>query len=178
MARLTDTLDVDAPVDRCFALLTAPPTPPPTLVVGLGGQRVEYRDATLEVVGADPDRHRAVLRAAATTRDGDGRVTAVVAASLRPAPGGTTIDLVTDLVATGAGADVARALLPSASRRLLRDLTRDLPPAPAPAVVAAEPGVPAPRRSWLLVGAGVAAAAAVGAVAVGAVAAVAWSRRP
>lgn len=174
MARLTDTLDVDADLERCFALLTSPPTPLRSIVLGLGGQRVEYRDTTVEVTAADPARHRVVL----TAGDGAGRLRARIAATLHAGPAGTRIDLVTDLDVTGSGADVARALLPSASRRLLRDLTRDLPPAPTPAVDdrvgdVGERDVAAPRRSQLLVGAGVATAAALAAAA-----AVARSRRP
>ncbi|GEL26680.1 hypothetical protein PSU4_56340 [Pseudonocardia sulfidoxydans NBRC 16205] len=134
MARLTDTLDVAAPVDACFALLTAPPTPPRSIVLGLGGQRVEYRDATLRVVSADPSRHRVVLRAG----DGEGRVSATVAAALRPAGAGTTIDLVTDLVVTGEGADVTRALLPSVARRALTDLTSSATAAAAPGAAPAQ----------------------------------------
>lgn len=181
MARLIDTLEVEAPVDTCFARLTAPPAPPRSLVLGLGGQRVEYRDATLRVVSSDPARRRVVLRAG----DGDGRVSATIAAALRPGTAGTTIDVVTDLVVTGEGADVARALLPSLARRVLSDLTSSAanpPPAATPSTAtpstaapsaAAIPALPAPtapaaaprtrRRPALLVAAAVALAAAAAA---------------
>ncbi|WP_132975740.1 hypothetical protein [Pseudonocardia dioxanivorans] len=187
MARLINTLEVEAPVDTCFARLTAPPAPPRSLVLGLGGQRVEYRDATLRVVSSDPARRRVVLRAG----DGDGRVSATIAAALRPGTAGTTIDVVTDLVVTGEGADVARALLPSLARRVLSDLTSSAatppPPAATPSAAtpsaatpsaatpsaAAIPALPAPtapaaaprtrRRPALLVAAAVALAAAAAA---------------
>lgn len=175
MARLTRTVAVDGTVDRCFAFVTTPPAPPSGFVVSLGGRRVEYRDATLEVIVTDPGRHRAVLRAEATTCDGDGRVLATVAAVVRASVRGATIDLVTDLVAVGTGADVARALLPDVGRHLLAGLDRDLPgPAvhpPATGTLADVPAGPAPSRAaWrvgLLVAAGVgvlAAAAAARAV--------------
>lgn len=177
MARLIDTLEVEAPVDTCFARLTAPPAPPRSLVLGLGGQRVEYRDATLQVVSSDPARRRVVLRAG----DGDGRVSATIAAALRPGTAGTTIDVVTDLVVTGEGADVARALLPSLARRVLSDLTSSAAtpppstatPSTAAPSAAAIPALPAPtapaaaprtrRRPALLVAAAVALAAAAAA---------------
>ena len=177
MARLIDTLEVEAPVDTCFARLTAPPAPPRSLVLGLGGQRVEYRDATLRVVSSDPARRRVVLRAG----DGDGRVSATIAAALRPGTAGTTIDVVTDLVVTGEGADVARALLPSLARRVLSDLTSSAAtpppstatPSTAAPSAAAIPALPAPtapaaaprtrRRPALLVAAAVALAAAAAA---------------
>ncbi|AEA27195.1 hypothetical protein Psed_5057 [Pseudonocardia dioxanivorans CB1190] len=145
MARLIDTLEVEAPVDTCFARLTAPPAPPRPLVLGLGGQRVEYRDATLRVVSSDPARRRVVLRAG----DGDGRVSATIAAALRPGTAGTTIDVVTDLVVTGEGADVARALLPSLARRVLSDLTSSAatPPPPAATPSTATPSTAAPSAA-------------------------------
>ena len=126
MVRLTDTVTVAAPVEDCLRSLAGlAARPGRSVAVDLGGRRVEYRGG-VEVLGVDVARGRAVLRSRAATPPGDGWLTATIAASMRPGPGGTAVTLVTDLVVTGRDADVGRAVLPAAGRRVVAELAADL----------------------------------------------------